>query len=97
VVGRGLKRDIYKAKELPSYYFSRNLSWVFITDVAGLRMRDQIGVDRMLWSSDHAHSFSHYPETWKYIDKQFVGIAADEKHALLAGNALRLYGITNGN
>ena len=46
---------------------------------------------------DHAHSFSHYPETWKYIDKQFVGIPADEKQALLAGNAQRLYGIANGN
>ena len=97
VVSRGLKRDIYDAKELPSYYFKQNLSFVFITDVAGLSVRDLIGVDRMLWSSDHAHSFSHYQETWKYIDKQFVGIPDDEKQALLAGNAQRLYGIANGN
>ena len=30
-------------------------------------------------------------QAWKTINAQFAGVPEDEKHAILAGNALRVY------
>ncbi len=93
VISRGLKAAEYKARQLPSSYFRTNLSFVFINDPIGIRVRHEIGVERILWSSDHAHSFSHWPNSWKFINELFDGVPEDEKHAMLAGNAVRLYNL----
>lgn len=93
VISRGLKTKEYKAVDLPSRYFGTNLSWVFINDPIGIKVRHEVGVEHILWSSDHAHSFSQWPHSWKFIDKLMEGVATDEKHAMLAGNAKRLYGL----
>jgi predicted TIM-barrel fold metal-dependent hydrolase len=77
--------------ELPGHYLDHNFAYVFITDHYGIRNRDHVGVTRMLWSSDFPHSGSDWPNSKATIDEHFEGVADDDKHAILAGNALRLY------
>jgi predicted TIM-barrel fold metal-dependent hydrolase len=48
----------------------------------------------MLWSSDYPHTGADWPNSWKTIEKHFAGVPEEEKHAILAGNALRLYGVS---
>lgn len=79
-------------KEKPSYYWDNNFSYVFITDSYGVRNRDAIGVDRMMWSSDFPHGGSDWPESQRSIDKYFAGVDADERQAIVCGNALKTYG-----
>ena len=79
-------------KEKPSHYWNNNLSYVFITDTYGVKNRHEVGVDRMLWSSDYPHGGSDWPNSRAVIDRVFTGVAADERHAILAGNAARIYG-----
>ena len=79
-------------KRLPSEYFDDNIFTTFITDSYGVRNRDAIGVSQMLWSSDYPHSGADWPNSHNTIDDHFEGVdAADRAHAILAGNALRLY------
>jgi hypothetical protein len=51
---------IYRFKNgmLPSDFFRRNVVLSFQEDAIGLRLRDVIGVDNMMWGSDYPHSES---------------------------------------
>jgi predicted TIM-barrel fold metal-dependent hydrolase len=78
----------------PSEYFDDNIASTFITDRYGIRNRHDIGVSQMLWSSDHPHGGSDWPHSADVIEQHFAGVPDDERHQILAGNALRLYDVT---
>ena len=80
-------------KRRPSEYFDDNIASTFITDRYGIRNRHEIGVSQMLWSSDHPHSGSDWPNSATVIAEQFHDVPADETRQILGGNALRLYGV----
>ena len=63
-----------------------------MTDTYGIANRHAIGVDRMMWSSDYPHTGANWPNSVKVIREQFTNVPAEEQHAILAGNALRVYG-----
>jgi len=77
---------------LPGDYFDTNVFSTFITDRYAVKNRHEVGVTQMLWSSDYPHGGAHWPNSWKTIDDHFDGVPPDERRAILAGNALRLYG-----
>ena len=75
----------------PSYFWERNIFGSFIHDRAGILMRELIGVDTQMWSSDYPHSDSTWPNSMKIIAEQFEGVPAEDKYKMIAGNAIRLY------
>lgn len=75
----------------PSYYMQNNISYTYISDHFGIRNRHDIGVDRIMWSSDFPHVPANWPESWRVIEASFDGVPANEKALILAGNAQRLY------
>jgi len=76
---------------LPGDYMREFFYYTFITDMYGIDNRHRIGVEHMLWSNDYPHIVSDWPYSWKTINAQFAHVPGDERHAMLAGNALRLY------
>jgi predicted TIM-barrel fold metal-dependent hydrolase len=80
-----------KINRLPGEYYSTNVYSTFITDTYGIRNRDVIGVSQMMWSSDYPHTGASWPNSVQVIDAQFAGVPEDEKHAILSGNADRIY------
>jgi predicted TIM-barrel fold metal-dependent hydrolase len=80
-------------KRQPSEYFADNVFSTFITDRYGIKNRHEIGVSQMLWSSDYPHSGADWPNSWKTIEEHFRGVPDQEKQQILAGNALRVYGV----
>ncbi len=90
---RDLQIPYVKTKHPPSHYFEHNLFYTYITDQSALRLRHEIGLDKILWSSDYPHTATDWPNTWAVLDHAFEGIPADEKQQILAGNAMRLYHI----
>ena len=80
-------------KEPPSYYVDRHCLNTFIEDTAAIRLRHEVGLGNLMWSTDYPHSDSTWPHSWKYIDEAFAGVPADERHQLLAGNAIEIYGL----
>ncbi len=78
-------------RQLPSDYMREFFAFSFIHDATALDNREWIGVERMLWSNDFPHIASDWPYSWKTVNAHFANVPADERHAILAGNALRLY------
>ena len=79
-------------RKLPSEYIAEHFHFGYMTDSFGLRVRDDVGVERILWSNDYPHISADWPYSWRTIQASMSGISSHEKHLILAGNASRLYG-----
>jgi predicted TIM-barrel fold metal-dependent hydrolase len=75
----------------PSEYFHCQVYATFIEDKAGIRLRDLIGVDNLMWSSDYPHTDTTWPNSRKYIEDTMAGVPEEEKRKVISGNAARLY------
>jgi uncharacterized protein len=84
-------RDV-KLARMPSEYMKERFPASFITDPYAVENRHAVGIERMLWSSDFPHITSDWPYSWKTVNATFTGVPDDERHAILAGNAQRLFG-----
>jgi predicted TIM-barrel fold metal-dependent hydrolase len=82
-----------KLEEPPSFYFHRQVFGTFIDDVVGVRNRDVIGVDNIMWSSDYPHINSSWPRSREYIEKHFADVPPAERAKMVGGNAARVYGL----
>jgi predicted TIM-barrel fold metal-dependent hydrolase len=88
---RASLKDV-KLSRLPSEYMKDFFPCGFVTDPYAIENRHRIGVERMLWSNDYPHIVSDWPYSWKTINATFANVPADERHAILAGNAMRIFG-----
>ena len=78
---------------LPSDFFHRNVFVGFQDDALGLRLRDIIGVDNMMWGSDYPHQESTFPKSREIIDEVLADCTEEEKAKIVGGNAARVYKI----
>ncbi len=82
----------FEGGALPSDYFRSNVYLSFQEDTVGIRLRDVIGVDGMMWGSDYPHSESTFPRSREVLDMILAGVPGDERAKIVGGNAARLYG-----
>ncbi len=75
----------------PSDFFHRNVSLSFQEDAVGIRLRDVIGVDNMMWGSDYPHSESTFPKSREILAQILAGVPEDEQSKIVGANAARLY------
>ncbi len=80
-------------KERPSYYFRRQVYATFMEDPVGLRECHQIGVDRIMWSSDYPHSETTWPKSKELTEGWFRDFDARDREKICAGNARHLYNL----
>ena len=83
----------YRFKEdmLPSDYFHRNVFLGFQEDAVGIRLRDIIGVDSLLWGADYPHPESTFPKSREIIEHILADCTEEEKAKIVGGNAGRVY------
>ena len=81
----------YTLSKLPSEILKSNVYSTFIEDRMGVLMREYIGVDNNMWSSDYPHSDSTWPNSRQKIEVQFAGVPEGDKRKMLALNAAGLY------
>jgi predicted TIM-barrel fold metal-dependent hydrolase len=79
--------------EPPSAYWFRNMSATFVRDDNGVRNRHEVGVDNMMWSTDYPHHGNDWPMSRRVINETMAGVPPDEKARIVAGNAVRIFGI----
>ncbi len=84
---------IYRFKNgmRPSDFFRRNVVLSFQEDAIGIRLRDAIGVDNMMWGSDYPHSESTFPRSREILAEILSGVPEDEQAKIVGGNAARVY------
>jgi hypothetical protein len=89
---------------LPSDFFRRNVVLSFQEDAIGIRLRDVIGPDNMMWDnmmwgSDYPHSESTFPQSRKILAEILAGVPDDEQAkpapdrdpGIAGGNTARVY------
>jgi uncharacterized protein len=77
----------------PSAYFKRQIWATFQTDIAGMRLRDVVGEDRIMWASDYPHADSTWPDSQKAIEHNFKDVPPAARRRILCDNARQLYGL----
>ena len=84
---------IYRFKDgmLPSDFFRRSVVLSFQEDAIGIRLRDAIGVDNMMWGLDYPHSESTFPQSRKILAEILAGVPDDEQAKIAGGNTARVY------
>ena len=70
-------------------------SVTFITDRYAVKNREEVGVNNMMWSTDYPHHGCDWPYSRKVIAEMFDGVPEPEKHQIICGNAMELYGLTD--
>ncbi len=60
-------------------------------DRSGVRTRDIIGVDNIMWSTMFPLATSTYPDTKEFVARSFEGVPQAERDKILYGNAAKLY------
>ena len=84
---------LYRFKDgwRPSDFVHRNVFLSFQEDEVGIRLRDIIGVDNMMWGSDYPHSESTFPQSRQILAQILAGVPEDECVKIVGGNTARLY------
>jgi predicted TIM-barrel fold metal-dependent hydrolase len=84
-----------RIRSLPSSYLAGRVFGCVFDDVAGLRLRDQIGMDQIMFEVDYPHGDSTWPNSRAVLEKIAVQaeLSDDELYRLARGNAIRCYGL----
>ena len=81
-------------KELPSFYFRRNVFVTFMEEpVAVQLLRHELGITNMMWASDYPHPPTTWPNSRAILDEQFRGVPDDERDLIVSGNAARVWNL----
>jgi predicted TIM-barrel fold metal-dependent hydrolase len=78
----------------PSEVMKENIWLCMIDDNAGLLLRDEIGVDRIMWESDYPHGDTSWPNSRKRLTELMTDVPDDEVAAIVEGNARRVFNLT---
>ena len=63
------------------YYWDTHMSASFMVDPLGLKLIDQIGVDKVMWSSDYPHNESTFGYSEKSLAAVVDAVGPDERRA----------------
>jgi len=90
------ERDLHqRVPNLPSTYIRGRVYGCIFDDLAGLRVRDQIGMSQIMWENDYPHGDTSFPNSRQMAEKLIdaAGLDESEVYALLRGNAIECYGL----
>jgi predicted TIM-barrel fold metal-dependent hydrolase len=85
-------RDTWMSMK-PSEYFRRQCYVNFWYEVTGVKMRDYIGVDNMMWESDYPHPTGTWPDSQDYIRRSMQELTPEEQRKVLVENAVRVFNL----
>jgi uncharacterized protein len=80
-----------RLKHLPSEYLKEHAYWGFFEDRVGVRLRHEVGVDRMMWSTDFPHVVTRWPKSLQALESQMAGVPQEERWNMVAGNAIKFF------
>ncbi len=75
------------------YYWDTHMSASFMVDPLGLQLIDQIGVDKVMWSSDYPHNESTFGYSEKSLAAVVEAVGPDDAAKIVSGNIKKFLGI----
>ena len=94
-VWRDGRADVDTVTIAPSEQVRGRVYGCVFDDLHGLRSRDEIGIDHILFETDYPHSDGTFPHSRKIARELFAaaGMDAHECYMVLRGNAIAAYGL----
>jgi predicted TIM-barrel fold metal-dependent hydrolase len=79
----------------PSHFIPDRVYFCMFDDQVGLRLRDLVGMDQLVFETDYPHADSTFPITKETFAKicEVAGMSNDEAYKLARGNAIRGYAL----
>jgi predicted TIM-barrel fold metal-dependent hydrolase len=77
----------------PSEYVRECVYATFQDDTSVRHVIDAVNLERIMWATDFPHGDGTYPHSREIADDVTQGMSAEQKHAVVFGNATALYGI----
>jgi predicted TIM-barrel fold metal-dependent hydrolase len=77
----------------PSEVFHGQVYATFQEDQPGLRLRDLLGVENIMWASDYPHTDTTWPNSLSVVKRDFVDVSDAEADRILELNCMELYGL----
>jgi predicted TIM-barrel fold metal-dependent hydrolase len=78
----------------PGAYLKSNWFFTFVIDHYGVKNRHEIGIDRIMWSTDYPHHGCDWPRSRDTIARMFEGVSEAERRQVTHDNAAKLYDIS---
>jgi len=75
----------------PSDFVRRNVFFGYEDDDLGIRFRDYIGVDNLVYANDYPHPDCVWPRSRQVLELMTSGCTAEEKAKVAGGNAARIF------
>ena len=75
----------------PSEIVREHISWGFMRNPIGVRLRHEIGVTRMMWGTDFPHPECDWPESHAVIEEMFADVPDEERRLMISGNAIEYF------
>ena len=82
---------VFKDGLFPSDFFHRNVYVSFQGDGLGVRLRDIIGVNTLMWGADYPHMEGTFPHSQRILGEILADCTEEEKAKISGGNAARVY------
>jgi predicted TIM-barrel fold metal-dependent hydrolase len=77
----------------PAEYWKDNMYSSFMVDALGLQLADQIGTDKIMWSSDFPHNESTYGYTEKSLARVVDAVGPDAAVKIVGTNIRTFLGV----
>lgn len=77
----------------PSELFRQSIYANFISDRAGIELREMIGVENIMLGTDYPHTDSSWPDTQRIIKEQMGDIPDEDRYKICAGNAIKVFNL----
>jgi predicted TIM-barrel fold metal-dependent hydrolase len=81
----------WREESSPLEMFRRNFWFCMLDDPSAIRVRDVIGVDRIMFEVDYPHADSSWPATQKLIDRQLGSLPQSDIERITWKNAAELF------
>jgi predicted TIM-barrel fold metal-dependent hydrolase len=78
----------------PTEVFHKHFHATFQEDLAGLRLRDALGVGNIMWASDYPHTDTTWPHSREVIERYFKDVPTQERERIVLQNCVELYGLS---
>jgi predicted TIM-barrel fold metal-dependent hydrolase len=75
----------------PSDIMRDHIWFCMIDDEAGIKMRDDIGIDKIMWECDYPHADTMWPHARKRLAEVLADVPDDEVAKIVEGNARKLF------
>ena len=77
----------------PSEYWKHNFYVTFEDDPIGIRTRDLIGTNTLLWGNDYPHGDSVFPHSQQVLNEVLQDCTPAERYEMTVKNVVQLYNL----